>query len=101
MKIKKGDKVQILQGKDKGKVGTVEIVLVKSDKVLVGGLNLFKKHMKPRGERDKGGIIDKSRPLYVSKLGLVCPKCGKVVRVGYKTVGEEKKRVCLKCKGEI
>jgi len=101
MKIKKGDKVQILQGKDRGKTGTVEFVLAKSGKVLVGGLNIFKKHLKPRGEGDKGGIIEKSRPLAVSKIGLVCPKCGKAGRVGYKVLGEEKKRICLKCKGEF
>lgn len=104
MKIKKGDKVKILSGKDRGRVGTVELVLGKSREVLVGGLNIFKKHSKPRKEGDKGGIIDKSRPLAIAKVALVCPKCGMVTRVGYKITNlgkKEKNRICLKCKAEI
>jgi len=105
MKIKKGDKVKILLGKDRGRIGTVELVLGKSRQVLVGGLNIFKKHSKPRKEGDKGGIIDKSRPLDIAKVVLVCPKCGKTTRVGYQIIkGEnkkEKRRICLKCKVEI
>jgi len=101
MKIKKGDKVKILLGKDRGQEGTVELVLGKTQRVLVSGLNIFKKHMKPRTEGEKGGIIDKSRPLHISKVGLICPKCGKAVRVGYQNVAEKKVRVCLKCKAEL
>ncbi|PIS14440.1 50S ribosomal protein L24 [Candidatus Shapirobacteria bacterium CG09_land_8_20_14_0_10_39_12] len=101
MKIKKGDKVKILIGKDAGRTGTVEFVLGKKNEVLVGGLNIFKKHAKPRGEGDRGGIIDKSRPLNVAKVALICPKCGKTARVGYRTIGGKKNRICLKCKTEI
>lgn len=101
MKIKKGDKVQILQGKDHGKTGNVDLVFAKTGKVLVNGLNLVKKHTKPRGEGQTGGIIDKSVPLLASKVALICPKCSKKTRVGYRTVGGEKKRICLKCQSEI
>ena len=105
MKIKKGDKVKILAGKDKGRTGTVEIVLEKSGEVLVGGLNIFKKHSKPRKEGEKGGIVDKSRPIKSSKVILICPKCGKTTRVGYqlgsKKDKKEKRRICQKCQAEI
>ncbi len=101
MKIKKGDKVKILLGKDRGRSGTVEFVLGKSSEVLVGGLNIFKKHAKPRGEGDRGGIVDKSRPFNVAKVALICPKCGKTARIGYRTTGDKKNRICLKCKAEI
>lgn len=105
MKIKKGDKVKILLGKDRGRIGTVELVLGKSRQVLVGGLNIFKKHSKPRKEGDKGGIIDKSRPLGIAKVALICPKCGEKTRVVYRIINrenkKEKRRMCLKCKVEI
>ena len=103
MKIKKGDKVTILIGKDKGKTGTVDRVSGKNGKVLVGGLNLYKKHVKPQGGEKKrtGGIVDVSRPLLVSKVALVCPKCSKPTRVGYSLVGKEKIRICKKCKSKI
>lgn len=103
MKIKKGDKVKILQGKDEGKTGTVDRVFEKNGSILVGGLNLYKRHSKPRGQGDKssGGIIDLSRPLKISKVALVCPKCNKDTRVGYRISGKEKVRICRKCEAEI
>lgn len=103
MKIKKGDKVQILQGKDKGKTGTVDKVVLKSREVLVGGLNLYKKHQKPRSDKDKksGGIISVSRPFACSKVMVVCPKCGKNSRIGFSLEGKEKMRVCKKCNAKI
>jgi len=103
MKIKKGDKVKITLGKDRGKTGSVDRVFLKEQKVLVGGLNVYKKHLKPRGEKDKksAGIVSLSRPLDISKVALICPKCGKPVRVGYEKLGEEKVRICKSCKGKI
>lgn len=101
MKIKKGDKVKIRAGKDRGREGTVELVLGKTSEVLVSGLNVFKKHSKPRREGDKGGIIDKFRPLNIAKVILICPKCSKITRVGFRLNGGMKKRFCLKCKEEI
>ena len=101
MKIKKGDKVKILQGKDSTKDGKVEKVFLKAGKVLVGGLNVYKKHQKARGEGKPGGIVSLSRPLAVSKIALVCPKCEKQTRVGYKVTGKEKVRICKKCGEQI
>ncbi len=103
MKIKKGDKVKINLGKDSGKTGVVDRIFVKEGKVLVAGLNLYKKHMKPRGEGQKsqGGIVDLGRPILVSKVSLICPKCSKETRVKYQIIGEDKIRICSKCKGQI
>jgi len=101
MKLKKGDKVKILLGKDRGKMGTVDLVLAKKGMVLVGGLNVFKKHTKPRGEKDKGGIISQSRPLPAAKVALICPKCAKITRPAYQRTAEGKTRICRVCKAQI
>ena len=100
MKIKKGDKVKILLGKDKGKEGTVEYVKSSELKVFVGGANLYKRHVRKMGEVE-GGIIDIPKPMNVSNVALVCPNCKKVTRVGYKMDGNTKLRICKKCKKEI
>jgi large subunit ribosomal protein L24 len=100
LKFKKGDKVVITQGKDKGRKGTIEVVFPKKQKVLIQGINIYKKHVKGH-QGQKGGIYDIPRPLEFSKISLVCPNCKKKTRVGFKTAGEEKVRVCRKCKREI
>lgn len=98
MKIKKGDRVRVLQGKDSGREGTVKRVLPKDKKVVVEGINIAKKHVKPRGEDQKGGIIRLEKPLDVSKVILICPKCKQTTRVGYKINDDgEKQRMCKKC----
>lgn len=98
MKIIKGDKVKVLIGKDKGREGQVVRSFPKKNQVVVEGLNLFKKHIKPTQGR-KGDIIEKERPILVSKLALICPNCKKATRVGY-TIDKsgEKYRLCKKCK---
>ena len=101
MKIKKGDKVKVLQGKDSGQTGKVERVFCKENKVLVEGVNVYKKHQKPRGEGQTGGIVSLSRPLLVSKVALICPKCNQTTRVGSQTDKKEKFRICKKCKAQI
>ncbi len=98
MKIKKGDKVKIILGKDRGRQSRVEKVFPKEGKVLVAGLNLYKKHVRPKREGEKGGVVEISRPFTISKVALVCPKCGQPTRVGYRLSGKEKLRVCRKCK---
>lgn len=99
MKIKKGDTVQIISGKDKGRRGRVLKVFTKNKKVIVEGLNLVWKHFRPRREGEKGQKTQIPSPLFISKVELVCPKCGKVVRVGYKIIAEGNKvRYCKKCK---
>jgi large subunit ribosomal protein L24 len=98
MKIVKGDTVKILAGKDNGKTGKVEKVLAKENKVLVPGLNIYKRHLKKRDEKKPGGIIDIARPLPVANVALVCPSCHKPTRVGYlfdKNGG--KLRICKSC----
>lgn len=79
----------------------MELVLEKTEEVLVGGLNIFKKHSKPRKEGDRGGIIEKSRPIDVAKIALICSECGRATRVGYQIADNKKKRICLKCKKEV
>ncbi len=100
MKIKKGDKVKILLGKDSGKEGKVAFVIVKRAKVFVEGANLYKKHVKKQGSLE-GGIINIPKPLDVSNVCLICPNCNKPTRVGYKFTGTEKHRICKKCGKEI
>lgn len=100
MKIKKGDKVQILLGKDRGKDGQVEYVMAKEKRIFVGGVNLYKRHVKKQGST-QGGIIDIPKSLDISNVGLICPNCKKVIRIGYELQGNLKIRICRKCKKEI
>ena len=101
MKIKKDDKVVVLAGKDKGKQGKVLVADPKGGKVIVEGVNVATKHQKPQGQNKEGGIIKIETPVYVSKVQLVCPKCGKGTRVGYQLADGKKVRVCKKCGAEI
>jgi len=100
LKIKKGDTVKITIGKDKGREGKVERVMPKEQKVIVPGVNMYKKHVKGMGEQ-KGGIYDIPRALSFGKIALICPKCKKITRVGFKIAGTEKVRICKKCNKEI
>jgi len=100
MKIKTKDKVRLLAGKDKGREGVVEKVFPKRGKVLVSGINIYKKHAKSAPGRP-GGIIDLARPLPASNVALICPACGKPTRVGYKQTADQKVRICKKCQGRI
>lgn len=101
MKIIKDDTVLIISGKDKGKKGKVLDVFPKENKVMVEGANLKKKHQKPKKSGEKGQIISLPGPLSISSVKLICPKCGKATRVGFKVKGKNKVRVCKKCKQEI
>jgi large subunit ribosomal protein L24 len=100
MKFKLGDTVKITAGKDKGREGKIEKVFPKEEKVIVPGVNLYKKNVKGFGDT-KGGMYDIPRPLSLGKIALICPKCKKLTRVGYKFAGEEKVRICKKCGKEI
>ena len=101
MNIKRDDKVIVLSGKDKGKSGKVIAADPKADKVIVEGVNVATKHQKAQKKGQDGGIIKVETPIYVSKVQLVCPKCGKGTRVAYKIVDGKKVRVCKKCGAEI
>ena len=97
MKLKKGDNVIVLSGNDKGKTGEVLEVLPKTQKILVKGVNVRKKHVKPRKQGEEGGILSVECPIYASKVAVVCPKCGKATRIGYIVEDDKKVRVCKKC----
>ncbi len=99
-KIKKGDLVEVISGKDKGKRGKVLRVMPKEGKVIVEGVNMIKRHQRPNPRMKEGGIIEKEGPVYASKVMLVCPNCGQRTRVGFKVVDGKKVRYCKKC-GEI
>ncbi|MEX0616225.1 MAG: 50S ribosomal protein L24 [Candidatus Woykebacteria bacterium] len=101
MKIKTGDQVLVLVGKDKGKKGKVEKSLPKINKVLVGGINVYKKHQKPQGKTLQGGIIDLAKPINVTNVALICPKCNLPTKVSYRTGDKKKDRICKKCKQVI
>ena len=101
MNIRTGDKVVVLSGKDKGKTGKVLVADPKALKVIVEGVNVATKHQKAQKKGQDGGIIKVETPIYVSKVQLVCPKCGKGTRVAYKIVDGKKVRVCKKCGAEI
>jgi len=101
MKIKKGDNVLIIAGKDKGRTAKVIRSLPKELKILVEGINLKKKHVRPKKEGEKGQVVAIPAPLDISNVKIVCPKCGKATRIEYKTEGKVKNRVCKKCKQVI
>lgn len=98
--VKRDDNVEVLAGKDKGKRGTVVRVIRKSDKVVVSGVNIVKKAVKRQNEQEQGGIVEVESPIHISNVGIVCKKCGKPVRIGYKIDGGKRSRVCRKC-GEV
>ena len=118
MKLKKGDKVQIIQGKDrvktnkkggkvaKGNQGKVLQILTQESRIVVEGLNLKYKHVKAKREGEKGQRIEFPAPLAISNVLLVCPKCNKATKVGYKLLdsdvkGKKKVRICKKCQEAI
>jgi large subunit ribosomal protein L24 len=103
MNIKKGDTVLIITGKDRGKQGVVSRAMPQVNKVIVEGLNIAKKHIRPQGQTRQGGIIEKAMPLQVSNTMLICTECGKPTRVAHdrRPMGSDQKmrsvRVCKKC----
>lgn len=101
MKVKKGDTVLIISGKDKGRTAKILKSLVKEKMILVEGINLKKKHVKPKKEGEKGQVILKAAAMDVSNVKFLCPKCGKATRLGYKITGDKKFRVCKKCNSEV
>jgi large subunit ribosomal protein L24 len=101
MKLKKGDEVVVLAGKDLGRRGTISRVLPNSDKVIVDGVNMVKRHTKPRGQVMQGGIIDKEMPIHVSNVAIWCKDCGRS-RVCYHVADDgSKRRICRKCGAEV
>jgi large subunit ribosomal protein L24 len=98
MKIKKGDTVLIIAGKDKGKKGKILQVFSKEGRLMVEGINLRKKHKKPKKSGEKGQVITLPGSISSSNAKLICSKCGKASRIGYKLTEDKKKyRICKKC----
>lgn len=101
MKIKKGDKVTIIAGKDRSKSGPVLGIISKNNKVLIEGFNLITRHVKPKKSGEKGQKIKVPAPLSISNVKLICPKCKKATRIGYQVTEKGKSRICKKCKASI
>ena len=101
MKRRKGDNVKVLSGNDKGKTGEVLEVIPKTEKIIVKGINIRKKHVKPRKQGEEGGIIPVECAIHSSKVSVVCPKCGKATRIGYEIEKDQKVRVCKKCNAKL
>lgn len=100
-RIKKNDTVLVISGRERGKRGKVDHVLPKDNRLTIEGINIVKRHTKPRGLGQAGGIIEKEAPLNISNVMLVCTKCDKPVRVGFRFLDDGSKvRFCRKC-GEV
>ena len=99
--IKKNDMVKIISGKDNGKTGKVVKVFPLKERAVVEGINLYKKHVKPKKEGEKGQVITVPRSVHISNIQLICPACGKPTRIGYVIEDKNKSRVCKKCKSRI
>ncbi|MBI4094255.1 MAG: 50S ribosomal protein L24 [Candidatus Liptonbacteria bacterium] len=97
MKIKKGDTVKILKGKDRGKTGVVLKAFPETAKVMVENVNLVKKRVRPTRARQKGQVVEIARPLFAGNVALVCASCKRAVRVGFRMEGARKVRYCRKC----
>lgn len=101
MKLKKGDTVKLLSGKDSGKTGKVLLIDRETQRIVVEGVNMRKKHLKPRRQGEKGEMAHKPGTMNISNAILICPSCGKPTRVGFKIEGSLKSRICKKCQIKI
>lgn len=101
MKIKKNDNVLVISGKNKGKKGKVLEAWPKASKIVVAGVNIVKKHRRPKREGEKGQVVEIAKPIDVSNVKLICPKCGQATRLGYRISGKAKTRICKKCKQAV
>jgi large subunit ribosomal protein L24 len=101
MKVKKGDNILVIAGKDKGRTGKILRAFPKELKILVEGINLKKKHVRPKKQGEKGQVVSVPSPMDISNIKLICPKCGKATRVGYNVEKDSKVRICKKCKSAI
>lgn len=101
MKVKKGDNVLIIAGKDKGRTGKIMKSMPKELAVLVEGINLHKKHVRPKKQGEKGQVVQIPSPMNISNVKIICSKCGKATRAGYKIEKDKKFRVCKKCGQEM
>lgn len=101
MKIRNGDTILVISGKDKGRTAKILKSFPKEGKILVEGINLKSKHLRPKKQGEKGQVVKIAAPIDISNVKLLCPKCGKPARVGYAARDNKKYRMCKKCKAEI
>jgi len=102
MKVRKNDNVVVIAGKDRGKKGKVRQALPKENRVVVEGVNMVKRHMRPRGTARQAGIIEREAPIHVSNVMLLCTKCNRPTRIGFRSLEDGKKvRICRRCEGVI
>ena len=101
MKLKKNDEVIVVIGKDKGKKGKIERGILKENKVLIPGVNLYKRHFKSKLQNKPSEIIEITKPMPVSNVAMICPNCHKETRIGYKIDNKEKIRICKKCNKKV
>jgi len=97
LKLKKNDTVIVIAGREKGKTGKILKVLIEKNRACVEKLMIVKKHVRPTKQNPQGGIVDKEASIHLSNLMYYCTRCSKGVRLGAKTVGQKKVRVCKKC----
>ncbi len=97
-RVKKEDNVLVMKGKDRGRSGTVRVVIPEDNRVIVTGINVVKRHMRPRGPQQPGGIIEREAPIALANVRPLCPSCDKPVRVGFRLLADGRKvRYCKKC----
>lgn len=101
MKLRKGDNVIVLSGNDKGKTGEVLEIIPSTQKIIVKGINIRKKHVKPRKQGEEGGIIPVECAIFSAKVNVVCPKCNKPTKIKYEMDKDKKVRVCKKCGAKL
>jgi len=101
MKVKKGDNVLIIAGQDKGRTAKILKSMPKDGMILVEGMNLKSKHVKPKRQGEQGQVVKMPLPIDISNAKFLCPKCGKATRLGYKIEKDKKFRICKKCKSEV
>lgn len=100
-RIKKGDTVEVIQGKERGKRGKVLRVLAADERVVVERVNFIKRHVRPSQKTPQGGVIEREASMHISNVKLVCPGCGQAARTGVRVEGAEKVRFCKKCNVQV
>jgi len=101
-RIRREDTVLVTKGKDRGRTGEVRKVIPKKNRLIVTGVNMVKRHMKPQGQQKPGGIIDREAPIQISNVALICESCQEPARVGFRTAGEGRKvRFCKRCDANL
>ncbi len=101
MKIRKGDQILIISGKDRGKKTKVLRAFPREERILAEGVNIRKKHLRPKRGGEKGQTVEIPMPIHISNVKILCLKCGKATKINYKTIEGKKQRICKKCGQEV